>query len=246
MSLTEDQQEVWDTGVALLKVGRLEEAQAAFDRLADLLPSSAPAWAQKASNLHHLGRYEDALAAIDHALALDASLGLGCCIKGDALTALLRYDDAVIAYGRALPLRADKAPPLIGLVRGLTFSKRYAEALPLIDHLELATQDTELVWHYRATAYIGLGWYEEALEAIGKAMQCEMGDREYDAWLVQGNAQYFLRHHPEALAAYEQAIRVRPSDHLGWEGKLRVLWRMRRWRAFWQTFKEAIAALLRR
>lgn len=242
MGLTEEQQKLWDTGVSLLRDGRLEEAQTAFDQLADLLPSSAPAWASKANNLNHLHRNEDALAAIDHALSLDASLGLGWCIRGDALSALLRFDEAAMAYIKALPLRVDKTAPLTGAVRALVSSERHAAALPMIDQLEQVTSDKELVWHYRATAYYGLGRYDEAVEAIEKALALGAGEREFDARIVQGSAHAYLGHNEEALAAYEQAIRLRPKDMRGWEGKLWLLRRTRRWRALWQGFKEMLVA----
>ncbi|MGZ3638023.1 MAG: tetratricopeptide repeat protein [Ktedonobacterales bacterium] len=246
MSLTEDQQRLWDRGAALVREGRLEDAQAAFDTLAEALPSSAPVWVEKSTNLRYLRRYEDALVAADHAVSLNGSSGLAWCAKGDALLGLQRYNDALFAYYKALPLQADKATTLIGVVRGLIGSKRYAEALTMIDHLEHAMPNHGLVWHYRATAYNGLERYNDALEALGKALQLGVGNLEYDAWLLQGYAYVNLGHYEEALAAYEQAIRVRPNDLMGWEGKLRVLWRARRWRALWQAVKEFMAAKPRR
>lgn len=246
MSLTEDQQRLWDRGVALVREGRLEDAQAAFDRLAEALPSSVPVWVEKSANLRYLRQYEDALAAANHAVSLNASSGFAWCAKGDALLGLQRYNDALFAYYKALPLQADKATTLIGVVRGLIGIKRYAEALTMIDHLEHAMSNHGLVWHYRATAYNGLERYNDALEALGKALQLGVGNLEYDTWLLQGYAYVNLGHNEEALAAYEQAIRIRPNDRLGWEGKLKVLRRMRRWRALWQGIKEYMALTLRR
>jgi tetratricopeptide (TPR) repeat protein len=241
VSLTAEQQQSWDRGVNLSKEGQLEEAQAVFDMLADMLPSSAPVWLAKGINLNNLHRYEEALAAAEHGLALDALSSQGWCIKGNALYALKRYDEAAFAYFKALMFKFDtKIVP--GALQALLLAGRANEVLTAIDKLDQFLLDKELVWHYRATALYNLGRYEEALEAIEKALEFGAGLREFDARLVQGNAHFYLGHDEEALAAYEQAIRIRPKDRLGWEGKLKVLRRTRRWRALWQGIKDLMAA----
>lgn len=245
VSLTEDQHRLWDRGVALSKEGRLEEAQAEFDMLADILPSSAPVWLAKGINLNYLHRYEEALAAVEHGLTLDASSGPGWCAKGNALCGLKRFDEAAFAYVNALPLGGDTAAILRAIVRAFLWDERPAKALVVLDQLEQVTPGDAIVWHYRATAYYSLGKYEEALEAIEKALEIGAGERELDARLVQGNAQFMLGHDEEALAAYEQAIRLHPKDLLGWKGKLLVLRRGRRWRALWQGIWQVLAMTLR-
>ncbi|MGZ3601308.1 MAG: tetratricopeptide repeat protein [Ktedonobacterales bacterium] len=246
VSLTEEQKQLWDTGAALMTAGQFHEAQAAFDALAAALPSSAPAWVMKAFNLNRLQRYDEALTAIDYALALDASVGLAWCVKGDALLGLQRYMAATAAYGRALPLQTDQADALRGLVRGLIGSKLYDEALVIIDHLEQATPEDGHVGLFRAMAHNSLGQFSEALEALAKALRLGVGDVEYDALTEQAYAHFNLGHDEEALRVYEQAIHIRPSGWEGWEGKLKVLRRMGRWRALWQTLREFMAAKQRR
>ncbi len=245
VSLTEDQRRLWDTSVALSKEGRLEESQIELEQLAEMVPDWAPVWLARAHNLNYLRRYQEALAAAEHGLALDALSGQGWCIKGNALYALKRYDEAGFAYFKALMFQFDsKIVP--GALQALLMAGRYDAVLKAIDQLEQFLGDEELVWHYRATALYNLGRYDEALEAIEKALGLGAGEREFDARLVQGNVQFMLGHDAEALAAHEQAIQVRPVDRLEWEGKLRALRRMRRWRALWHGLKEYIALTLRR
>ncbi|MGZ6390004.1 MAG: tetratricopeptide repeat protein [Ktedonobacterales bacterium] len=244
MSLTEEQQRLWDTGVALSKEGRLDEAQVEFDHLAEMVPDSAPVWLAKAHNLNYLHRYKEAVAAAEHGLALDASSGHGWSIKGNALYGLKRYDEAAFAYITALPLRRDTAVVLPGVAGALLGAGRPAAALTVLDQLVQMTPDDGLVWYYRAKAYNNLGQYREASDAIGKALQLGVGDveYEYDALIDQAYAYVGLGHDEEALAVYEQAIRLSPKDRLGWEGKLKVLRRMRRWGALWRALKEFMAA----
>jgi tetratricopeptide (TPR) repeat protein len=39
------------------------------------------------------------------------------------------------------------------------------------------------------------------------------------AWLNMGNSLYFLSRYPEALAAYEAAIKLEPNNANAWQGK---------------------------
>lgn len=174
--------------------------------------------------------------------SIDGSSGPAWCANGDVLLDMQRYDDALFAYYKPLPLQKDKMTTLIGIVRGLLGGKHYAEALGMIDHLEQAAPDTGFAWHYRGAAFTGLEQYEEAVDALRRALERGVGNLEYDTWLLQGYAQIQLGHDEEALAAYEQAIRLRPRDMRGWEGKLGLLRRTRRWRALWQGIKEMLVA----
>lgn len=245
MGLTEEQQRSWDRGVALSKEGRLEDAQIELDQLAKMVPDWAPAWLARAHNLDNLHRYEEALAAAEHGLALDRLSSQGWNIKGNVLFCLKRYDEAAFAYTTALMYGFDpKNVP--GLLRTLFLAGRYDGILTLLDQFEQFIEDKELVWHYRASAYFGLGRYEDVVAAIEKALALGAGDREFHARILQGNAHSYLGHDEEALAAYEQAIRLRPKAWEGWEGKLKLLRQRRHWRALWQGIKEMMAAKPRR
>ncbi len=239
MSLTEEQQRLWDRGVALSKKGRLEEALATLDHLVEVVPNWAPVWLARAHNLNYLHRFEEALTAAEHGLTLDGSSGHGWSIKGNALYGLNRYDEAALAYATALPLRTDTAAILPGLMRALLQAERFAY---VINHVVQDMPDDGLVWYCLAKAHNSLGHYREALEAIGKALELGEKEVEYDALIEQAYAYDRLGQYEEALAVYEQAIRFRPKDRLGWEGKLGLLRRTRRWRALWQGFKEFLAA----
>jgi tetratricopeptide (TPR) repeat protein len=50
----------YNRGIALLKLGRFEEAVAEFDRVLTILPRYSDAWYNKGNALNRLGRYGEA------------------------------------------------------------------------------------------------------------------------------------------------------------------------------------------
>ena len=57
-------------GVALLNLGRYEDALKAFEEAVTLSPHNTNAWYNKGVALRNLGRYEDALMALNKAVEL--------------------------------------------------------------------------------------------------------------------------------------------------------------------------------
>ena len=89
-------------GVALIQLGRYEEALKAYDKAIELNPNDAVTWCNKGVVLRVFGRYEEALKAYDKAIELKPDLaeawyGKGCVyfLKGDKRNALENLSKAI-------------------------------------------------------------------------------------------------------------------------------------------------------
>jgi len=94
-------------GVILERLGRPEEALAAYDQAVRLAPDDAVSHGNRAFVLGQLGQHEDALAAYDRAVRLDPDNAASHGNRGVALGRLGRRKEALAAYDRALRLDPD-------------------------------------------------------------------------------------------------------------------------------------------
>jgi putative nucleotidyltransferase with HDIG domain len=83
-----------ERGIALSRLGRNEEALAAFVKVIELDPENAVAWRKKGTSLGRLGRDEEALAASVRALELDPTDVAAWSNKAFALSQLGRSKEA--------------------------------------------------------------------------------------------------------------------------------------------------------
>jgi serine/threonine protein kinase len=89
-------------GIQLYRLGRYEEALAAFEQALRLDPHFADALFGKGNALYFLKRYEDALLAYEQAIRLDPYNPAFHNNKGSTLYSLGRYREALAAYKQAL------------------------------------------------------------------------------------------------------------------------------------------------
>jgi predicted TPR repeat methyltransferase len=96
-------------GVTLVRLGRPDDALAAFDRALAVRPDFIEALSNHATTLLELGRYREGLEELDRVLLLDPNHVLSLNNRGNALFALRRYEEAVETYDRALAIYPDFA-----------------------------------------------------------------------------------------------------------------------------------------
>ena len=96
-----------DHGRALMLLGRMDEALAAFDRAIAIKPNHSSAHINRGDVLSDLRRYEAAVASYDTALEFKPNSAVAHNSRGNALFALERHEAAADAYERAIALRAD-------------------------------------------------------------------------------------------------------------------------------------------
>src|SRR5690606_37504464 len=97
--------ELMDKGYSLTELGYADEALVASDRVLELEPLSAWAWARKGRTLRLLGRYEEALACYDRALELNPRFAWAWTGKGQVLERLNQLERALAAHQTATQLQ---------------------------------------------------------------------------------------------------------------------------------------------
>lgn len=86
----------------LHRLGRLDEALAAYDAAIRLKPDNAAAHTDRGVALHALGRPDAALASYDTAIALAPNSAIAYYNRGMVLFELMRLDEAVASYDQAI------------------------------------------------------------------------------------------------------------------------------------------------
>ncbi|MCX8521601.1 MAG: tetratricopeptide repeat protein [Rhodoferax sp.] len=96
-------------GLALQKMGKLEEAIASHDQAIALRPDFADAWYNRGNALCEFGEFEQSVASFDRAIALQAGKPEYFGNRGLTLLELLRFDAALADYETALRLQPGDA-----------------------------------------------------------------------------------------------------------------------------------------
>jgi len=129
-------------GEALYRLGRIEQATAAFARAVALAPNDAALVYNHAIGLHQLGRLADAIAEYRRAAILDprhAGVRHGLAL---ALASLDDGEGAIVNYCEAIRLDPADVPSYVGLGIALQKAKRFAEAQEAFERgLALAPDD---------------------------------------------------------------------------------------------------------
>ena len=90
--------------LALLQIGRVDEAERALERILEVSPNNFEVLHHLTSISFHRAHFERALERIKLFLVADPSSADAYCLSGDALRQLARFDEAVSNYDRAIAL----------------------------------------------------------------------------------------------------------------------------------------------
>jgi len=115
-------------GEAFYRLGRIEQATAAFARAVALAPNDGALVYNHAIGLHQLGRLPDAIAGYRRAAVLDprhAGIRHGLAL---ALASLGDGEGAIVGYCEAIRLDPTDVPSYVGLGVALQKAKRFVEA----------------------------------------------------------------------------------------------------------------------
>ena len=192
------------TGLINVSLGRDTAALPFYDRALALKPDYADAIEARARLLQRAGRLDEAVAAYEAlspfkpaaALSAKAAILLDLDRAGEAFEAYhaLTYadpGDATAWYncGAILAARGEQAAAYEYFQQALERDPGYGKAL-----------------YGAAAALQKLGRPEEALDA------CDKAPADFDAWFLRGNILYSLARAPEALAAFDKALALKPGD----------------------------------
>ena len=120
-------------GTALMRLGRLEEAIACYDKALALKPDYAEACNNRGNALQMLRRYDEALASYDRALVARPDHAETLNNRGVTLYELRRFEDAVVDYQAAIAARPDYAEAFFNLGNALQKLNRFDAALASYD-----------------------------------------------------------------------------------------------------------------
>jgi tetratricopeptide (TPR) repeat protein len=195
-------------GNTLLKLpAREEDAIPHLQQAVQIYPGYVQAWDRLGQGYLRTKRWEQAIAVFQKASRLvgpnspERQNNLGV-----AYAALGRWDEALAAFRRAVALK----PSLAQAHRNLGdvyAQKGWTEAAQIEWALKLTPTDPP-AWLHAGTAFLRLGWPEEALGALREAVR--LGPTLPEAHLALAQAYDSLERFPEAVQAYEALLRLHP------------------------------------
>jgi len=148
-------------GDALYQLGHYQEALEAYQFAIDIDPRSAVYYYNKAEALRRLRHYSEAMEAYKKAILFDPINVSAHTKLGDMLRVHRREKEAIAAYEKALEQNPNYADAYFGKGLALRWLNRDEEALAAYDQAYYLNPSLP-VHHYRASALIHLGRFEEA------------------------------------------------------------------------------------
>ncbi|MCJ8292482.1 MAG: tetratricopeptide repeat protein [Crocinitomicaceae bacterium] len=175
-------------GIALYRLGRLEEAIGCFDQAVAINPDQLTLYYNRANALQAIGKNMEALNDINFAIKNAPKKASYLNSRGVIHIALEDYESAILDCSQAIELEANFAKSYIN--RGLSYFriKKYASAES--DYLKAISIDTTF-----ATAYINYGHLlyknnqqEEAIPYLKKSLSigCEKYHALWMLWMLAG------------------------------------------------------------
>lgn len=214
--MNEDVRTATQRGMALLDLGRAEEAERHLRAALAAEPGDATVLALLADALLRQERYDEAVDTSRSALAAAPENVFAYSVHAAALGGAKRYDDAVEAVRRGLAL----APEFAGLHKQeagiLVARKQYAEALASIDRAAALDPEDSSTAALRAAVLYQLRRYDDAAAAVDEALRLDPENAE--AHRIRGVLELRRGGGGSAVLAHRTALRLDPTDPYSRDG----------------------------
>ena len=224
-----------EVGEGLLRVRRLESAQAAANHAVELDRENVSALALEADLLVAQGRASDAIRYYDVALRIDPKARDLWQRKGDAYVALAQATEAIQAYMQSVTLDPDDVDgyarvlalrpqdPEIWVRKGDAYRRRNEpdEAQGAYDRALRIESDRKDALEGKALTYLVQGEPQRALRCLDRVIQIDPYDA--NAWRLRGDVLAASSQNEEALRSYDEALRQRDEDANAWHGRAELL-----------------------
>jgi tetratricopeptide (TPR) repeat protein len=231
-------------GTALKRLGRNQEALAAYQRALVFNPNSSEIWTEQCRVQSELGDQAAALAICDRALDLnqawgDRSPAIAWLNRALVLTRQEKLNEAISAYDRALELNPKDAATWTKQGQLLARLGNHADALAAYDQALKVSPNFALALVLRGAALNRLGNHAEALTVCDQAIG---GDGRWGdlgvayAWDQRGVALAGTGRFEEAIASADRAIALKPDFAEAYSNRAVTLWRM-------EDFAQALATV---
>jgi tetratricopeptide (TPR) repeat protein len=197
-------------GIALGKLGELNDSMASFERALELDPQFAAVHNNRGIVLGHLqANHDAALEAFDRAIEIDPYYVNAYAGRGDMLARLHREPEALAAYERALELDPDRVTVHNNLANVLYLLGRHTDALAAYDSALQLAPDHVSALIGRSNVFSTLGRHDDALQMAEQALKHDRANP--NAHTSRATALLGLGRPNQALDACKSAIQVNPD-----------------------------------
>ena len=197
-------------GIALQRLGRLEEASKTFEKVVELKPDYVQGWSSLADVLFELKRTDMALLTYRHVLKLNPRDGDAMLRCGSILRNLQRFEEALSDFNRCDELHPGH--PLVLEERGLVLwrLKRFEEALLDQRRAHALRPGSPEICNSIGASLQGLRRDEEALPWFDKAIALRPGF--VMAWINKALSLIQLRRLDQAIAICLEVRKIDPGN----------------------------------
>jgi len=212
----------------LVRLGRLEQAAAVYDKMRRSWNDDAEIWRSRSWVLNRLGRYEEALASCGKSIELDPDEAKTWCFQASVLLNLARPTEALHCCDRAIKL--NKSDTLAWTTRGAALADLdlFEEALEAFtEAVRLEPKSAKARIHLCA-ALIELSRFDQALEQIQRAT--EISPEDPSAWVVKGSVLNGMKRYEDSLQSFQKAISLGEDSAFVQFKAVELLFALDRWR----------------
>ncbi len=223
-------------GNTLLRMGRSDEARAAFAKLIELQPQTATGWYGRGLAYANLSQCDKAVADLGKAITLNAAAANYWAARANAYACLGQYDRAIADFTRAIELKPayPEAWNDRGVARGALKQVEkaiadYTEAIRLSPKYPMPLQN-------RASLYMAQGQWDKAIADFSKAIELNTaaanhctafgkvvatGPTNADAhnnlaWYLATCPDPKMRHPAKAVQLAKKAVAMAPKEGNYW------------------------------
>ena len=215
------------------------------NKIIELNPTYAEAWAERGHCLSELERYEEAVAQFDRAIQLQPNKAFPLIMKAETLELMEKWEEVLAAYERAAQIEPNCGEIWIEKGKALLSLERVDEALLAFDKATQVEPDLGSNWMEKGHWMMMINRRVEALAAYEHAVQLEIERLERARALdAKAWALWELGRHEEALAENKGALLLDPRYDGGWDPTdYDSGWNTRGiWLFFMRRYDEALAA----
>ncbi len=196
-------------GIALVNLGKLQEALNSFDCAISLNPGYEIAWCNKADLLSDLKQLDQALSCYDRAIHLKPDYIVAWNNKGNALKSLNHHDQALACYSEAIRLNPSYALAWNNKGHVLAERKRFHAAIKCYECAIGIKPDYAAAWNGKANMQRSLNRITDSIYSYDKAVKIRPDFAE--AWCDRGSALCELREFESAVESYRCAYELNPN-----------------------------------
>ncbi|HEX3486493.1 MAG TPA: tetratricopeptide repeat protein [Micropepsaceae bacterium] len=226
-------------GLALMELGRFQDALAAFTRALAIKPDYADALNHRGNALRALKRFDEALASYARTLAINPGHADALNNRGAALSDLRRFEQALANYDRALAIRPLYPEALTNRGVALGEMNRFDEAIASHDRALSLAPDYAQAWNNRGNALSASNRFDEAVASYDRALAIK--PNYVEALYNRGTALHELNRFGDALRSFESALAIRSDYAQALNGRGVVLLALNRFDAALASFRAALA-----